>query len=161
MRPSRKRNSKRRNAVLLNHESSQDRKIFDLGTNIFIENLDPDVDEKIVYDTFSTIGVIAYNPKPQPVVIFANQAGLNMLETMLVSLQDIALEKIFDESGRRALCSDFAKLMQQGFACLPSGICLSTMGRHVTYEQVVSWKVFAASKTTTIIIGQISKIAHF
>ncbi|WZZ21067.1 hypothetical protein YC2023_122454 [Brassica napus] len=75
-----------------------------------------------------------------------------MLETTLVSLQDIALENIFDESGRMALCSDFAKLMQQGFACLPSGTCLSTMGRHVTYEQVVSWKVLAASKTTTIII---------
>ncbi|KAH0867533.1 hypothetical protein HID58_074555 [Brassica napus] len=124
--------------------SSQDRKIFDLGTNIFIENLDPDVDEKIVYDTFSTIGVIAYNPKSPlrlglnsveiymesprchfvllfKVVIFANQAGLNMLETMLVSLQDIALEKIFDESGRRALCSDFAKLMQQESVCLQWG----------------------------------------
>ncbi|KAH0906396.1 hypothetical protein HID58_038223 [Brassica napus] len=121
---------------------SQDRKIFDLGTNIFIENLDPDVDEKIVYDTFSTIGVIAYNPKipvlgsklspgslkllplpsdlpklhPQPVVIFAN-----MLETTLVSLQDIALENIFDESGRMALCSDFAKLMQQEPVCLQWG----------------------------------------
>jgi len=45
--------------------------------------------------------------------MFANQAGLDMLETTLVALQDIALEKIFDESGRKALCSDFAKLMQQ------------------------------------------------
>uniref|UniRef100_A0A1J3CL55 Homeobox-leucine zipper protein REVOLUTA n=2 Tax=Noccaea caerulescens TaxID=107243 RepID=A0A1J3CL55_NOCCA len=84
--------------------------------------------------------------KPQPVFMFANQAGLDMLETTLVALQDITLEKIFDESGRKALCSDFAKLMQQGFACLPSGICLSTMGRHVTYEQAVAWKVFAASE---------------
>ena len=45
--------------------------------------------------------------------MFANQAGLDMLETTLVALQDITLEKIFDESGRKALCSDFAKLMQQ------------------------------------------------
>ncbi|KAG2251699.1 hypothetical protein Bca52824_081835 [Brassica carinata] len=37
---------------------------------------------------------------PQPVFMFANQAGLDMLETTLVALQDIALEKIFDESGR-------------------------------------------------------------
>ncbi|KAF2550678.1 hypothetical protein F2Q68_00034060 [Brassica cretica] len=44
-----------------------------------------------------------------------------MLETTLVSLQDIALEKIFDESGRRALCSDFAKLMQQESVCLQWG----------------------------------------
>ncbi|KFK27595.1 hypothetical protein AALP_AA8G404100 [Arabis alpina] len=84
--------------------------------------------------------------KPQPQFMFANQAGLDMLETTLVALQDITLEKIFDESGRKALCSDFAKLMQQGFACLPSGICLSTMGRHVAYEQAVAWKVFAASE---------------
>ncbi|CAG7898366.1 unnamed protein product [Brassica rapa] len=57
--------------------------------------------------------------------MFANQAGLDMLGTTLVPLQDIALEK--------------------GFACLPSGICLSTMGGHVTYEQVVAWKVFVVS----------------
>jgi homeobox-leucine zipper protein len=45
--------------------------------------------------------------------VFANQAGLDMLETTLVALQDITLDKIFDESGRKALCADFAKLMQQ------------------------------------------------
>lgn len=48
-----------------------------------------------------------------PVFIFANQAGLDMLETTLVALQDITLDKIFDESGRKALCTDFAKLMEQ------------------------------------------------
>lgn len=36
-----------------------------------------------------------------------------MLETTLVALQDITLDKMFDESGRKALCADFAKLMQQ------------------------------------------------
>ena len=48
-----------------------------------------------------------------PVFIFANQAGLDMLETTLVALQDITLDKIFDDSGRKALYSDFAKIMQQ------------------------------------------------
>lgn len=48
-----------------------------------------------------------------PVFLFANQAGLDMLETTLVALQDITLDKIFDESGRKALCADFPKLMQQ------------------------------------------------
>lgn len=48
-----------------------------------------------------------------PVFIFANQAGLDMLETTLVTLQDISLDKIFDESGRKMLCADFAKLMNQ------------------------------------------------
>ncbi|KAF8100452.1 hypothetical protein N665_0224s0035 [Sinapis alba] len=99
---------------------------------------------KLIWDHQDAI--LCCSLKPQPVFMFANQAGLDMLETTLVALQEITLEKIFDESGRKALCSDFAKLMQQGFACLPSGICLSTMGRHVTYEQAVAWKVFAASE---------------
>ncbi|CAH8288852.1 unnamed protein product [Eruca vesicaria subsp. sativa] len=36
-----------------------------------------------------------------------------------------------------------------------AGICLSTMGRHVAYEQAVAWKLFAAAhhlKTTTPMI---------
>ncbi|KAB5540675.1 hypothetical protein DKX38_013649 [Salix brachista] len=115
-----------------------------------------------------------------PVFTFANQAGLDMLETTLVALQDITLDKIFDESGRKALFTDFAKLMQQasftwkyvlfllivcltrvenywmyafkiakkGFACLPAGICMSTMERNVSYEQAVAWKVLAAEDNT-------------
>ena len=44
---------------------------------------------------------------------FANQAGLDMLETTLVALQDIMLDKILDEAGRKILCSEFSKIMQQ------------------------------------------------
>lgn len=53
-----------------------------------------------------------------PVFTFANQAGLDMLETTLVALQDITLEKILDDSSCKALFSEFAKIMQQvGFIC--------------------------------------------
>ncbi|OWM90942.1 hypothetical protein CDL15_Pgr019254 [Punica granatum] len=76
-----------------------------------------------------------------PVFTFANQAGLDMLETTLVALQDITLEKIFDENGRKTLCSEFPQIMQQGFMCLQGGICLSSMGRPVSYERAVAWKV--------------------
>ncbi|XP_010923678.1 homeobox-leucine zipper protein HOX32 [Elaeis guineensis] len=79
--------------------------------------------------------------KSSPVFTFANQAGLDMLETTLIALQDITLEKILDDSGRKVLCSEFTKMMQQGFAYLPAGICLSSMGRPVSYEQAVAWKV--------------------
>jgi len=34
-----------------------------VGANIFIGNLDPDVDEKLLYDTFSAFGVIISTPK--------------------------------------------------------------------------------------------------
>ncbi|ONK70691.1 uncharacterized protein A4U43_C04F520 [Asparagus officinalis] len=85
--------------------------------------------------------ILCCSLKMQPVFTFANQAGLDMLETTLVALQDITLEKIFDEPGRAALCSDFSKLMEQGYSYLPGGVCLSGMGRSVSYEQAVAWKV--------------------
>ncbi|KAL0290324.1 UNVERIFIED_CONTAM: Homeobox-leucine zipper protein ATHB-14 [Sesamum calycinum] len=75
------------------------------------------------------------------VFTFANQAGLDMMETTLVALQDIMLEKILDEGGRKILLSEFSKIMQQGFAYLPAGVCVSSMGRPVSYEQAVAWKV--------------------
>uniref|UniRef100_A0A7N1A2J1 Uncharacterized protein n=1 Tax=Kalanchoe fedtschenkoi TaxID=63787 RepID=A0A7N1A2J1_KALFE len=92
--------------------------------------------------------ILCCSIKATPVLIFANQAGLDMLETTLAALQDVSLDKIFDESGRKALCSDFAKIMQQGFAYLPAGICVSTMGRDVSYSQSVAWKVLAGDDQT-------------
>ncbi|KAL6542691.1 Homeobox-leucine zipper protein ATHB-14 [Orobanche hederae] len=75
------------------------------------------------------------------VLTFANQAGLDMMETTLVALQDIMLEKILDDAGRKILLSEFSKIMQQGFAYLPAGVCVSSMGRPVSYEQAIVWKV--------------------
>lgn len=86
--------------------------------------------------------------KALPVFTFGNQAGLDMLETTLVALQDITLEKIFDDNGRKNLCSEFPQIMQQGFACLQGGICLSSMGRPVSYERAVAWKVLNEEENT-------------
>lgn len=47
-----------------------------------------------------------------PVFTFANQAGMDMLETTFVALQDITLDKIFDENGRNTLCNEFPQIMQ-------------------------------------------------
>ncbi|XP_058094461.1 homeobox-leucine zipper protein REVOLUTA-like isoform X2 [Magnolia sinica] len=91
--------------------------------------------------------ILCCSLKSPPVFTFANQAGLDMLETTLLALQDIALDKIFDESGQKALCSEFAKIMQQGYTYLPVGLCLSTMGRHVSYDQAVAWKVIGEDST--------------
>ncbi|KAL0418207.1 UNVERIFIED_CONTAM: Homeobox-leucine zipper protein REVOLUTA [Sesamum radiatum] len=92
--------------------------------------------------------ILCCSLKALPVFIFANQAGLDMLETTLVALQDITIDKIFDDSGRKALFSEFAKIMEQGFAYLPGGICMSTMGRHISFEQAIVWKVFAAEENS-------------
>ncbi|KAJ0436619.1 putative transcription factor & lipid binding HD-SAD family [Helianthus annuus] len=79
--------------------------------------------------------------KASPIFSFANQAGLDMLETTLGALEEIGLEKILDEHGRRSFCTEFPHIMQQGFACLERGMCLSSMGRPVSYERAVAWKV--------------------
>ncbi|RAL38003.1 hypothetical protein DM860_000697 [Cuscuta australis] len=79
--------------------------------------------------------------KALPVFTFANEAGLDMLETTLAALQDITLEKVFDDNGRKTLLSELPQIMQQGFSCLQSGICLSSMGRPVSFEKAVAWKV--------------------
>lgn len=35
----------------------------------------------------------------------------------------------------------------QGFAYLPGGVCVSSMGRPVSYEQAVAWKVLSDDDT--------------
>ncbi len=45
------------------NKSSQDRATQDVGANLFIGNLDPDVDETLLYTTFSAFGVVVGNPK--------------------------------------------------------------------------------------------------
>ncbi|KAK1370864.1 hypothetical protein POM88_036956 [Heracleum sosnowskyi] len=56
-------------------------------------------------------------------------------------LVDIILDKVLDEAGRKVLLSEFSKIMQQGFAYLPAGICVSSMGRPISYDQAIAWKV--------------------
>lgn len=45
------------------NKASQDKKTLDVGANLFIGNLDPEVDEKLLYDTFSAFGGITQTPK--------------------------------------------------------------------------------------------------
>lgn len=45
------------------NKASQDKNKAEVGANLFIGNLDPDVDEKLLYDTFSAFGVVITTPK--------------------------------------------------------------------------------------------------
>merc|ERR1712139_66091 len=45
------------------NKASRDKKTLDVGANLFVGNLDPDVDEKVLFDTFSAFGVIFDTPK--------------------------------------------------------------------------------------------------
>ena len=40
------------------NKASQDKRTQDVGANLFIGNLDPEVDEKMLYETFSNFGMI-------------------------------------------------------------------------------------------------------
>ena len=48
---------------LLFFKASAHQKNLDIGANLFIGNLDPEVDEKLLYDTFSAFGIILQVPK--------------------------------------------------------------------------------------------------
>lgn len=45
------------------NKATQDKKTLDIGANLFIGNLSPEVDEKMLYDTFSAFGGIVSTPK--------------------------------------------------------------------------------------------------
>lgn len=85
--------------------------------------------------------IICCSLKSMSVFTFANQAGLDMLETTLIALQNVTLEKIFDNQGQKPLCTQLPHIMQQGFVCLEGGMCVSSMGRPVSYERAVAWNV--------------------
>lgn len=63
------------------NKASAHQKNLDVGANIFIGNLDPEVDEKLLYDTFSAFGVILTTPKVyMTALVNIHLRGLNILE---------------------------------------------------------------------------------
>ena len=55
-------------------KSQQDGKPMDVGANLFIGNLAPEVDEKTLYDTFSAFGGIVSAPRVRPHQLLARRA---------------------------------------------------------------------------------------
>ena len=45
------------------NKATTDKKELDIGANLFIGNLDAEVDEKMLYDTFISFGRIVQTPK--------------------------------------------------------------------------------------------------
>ncbi|KAH9301726.1 hypothetical protein KI387_013309, partial [Taxus chinensis] len=82
-----------------------------------------------------------------PEFIFANEAGLDMLETTSGCLQDLQWDQTLDESDKEDIYSDITKVMQQGFAYLTSGIRLSSMGRPVAYERALGWNILDGNES--------------
>ncbi|GAA0150075.1 homeodomain transcription factor [Lithospermum erythrorhizon] len=93
--------------------------------------------------------ILCFSLELLPRFKFANQAGLNMLETTFVALQDITLDKIMSYTTLKSLNSEFSVILNQGFAYLPGGICVSTTGRQASYDQAIAWKVIAGDDINT------------
>ncbi|XP_008787309.2 splicing factor 3B subunit 4-like [Phoenix dactylifera] len=76
------------------NKASQDKKSLDVGANLFIGNLDPDVDEKLLYDTFSAFGVIVTNPKIMRDPETGNSRGFGFISYDSFESSDAAIESM-------------------------------------------------------------------
>uniref|UniRef100_A0A1D1XVK7 Splicing factor 3B subunit 4 n=1 Tax=Anthurium amnicola TaxID=1678845 RepID=A0A1D1XVK7_9ARAE len=74
------------------NKASQDKKSLDVGANLFVGNLDPDVDEKLLYDTFSAFGVIVTNPKIMRDPDTGNSRGFGFISYDSFEASDAAIE---------------------------------------------------------------------
>lgn len=51
-------------------QASSDKKQLDVGANLFVGNLDENVDERLLYDTFSAFGMMATTAKVRAVFFY-------------------------------------------------------------------------------------------
>lgn len=74
------------------NKASAHQKNLDIGANIFIGNLDPEVDEKLLYDTFSAFGVILQTPKIMRDPDTGNSKGYAFINFASFEASDAAIE---------------------------------------------------------------------
>ncbi|KAE8099056.1 hypothetical protein FH972_017067 [Carpinus fangiana] len=75
-------------------KASQDKKVLDVVANLFIGNLDPDVDEKLLYDTFSAFGVIVTDPEILRDPESGNSHGFGFISYDSFKASDAAIESM-------------------------------------------------------------------
>lgn len=74
------------------NKASAHQKNLDVGANLFIGNLDPEVDEKLLYDTFSAFGVILQPPKIMRDPDTGNSKGFAFVNFASFEASDNAIE---------------------------------------------------------------------
>lgn len=74
------------------NKASSDRRTADVGANLFIGNLDEEVDEKLLHDTFSAFGVILSNPKIMRDPESGNSKGFGFISYDSFDASDAAIE---------------------------------------------------------------------
>ena len=89
------------------NKASAHQKNLDVGANIFIGNLDPEVDEKLLYDTFSAFGVILTTPKIQRDPETGNSKGFAFINYASFEAADAAIEAM----NGQYLCNRYEKFI--------------------------------------------------
>ena len=74
------------------NKTAQDKQTQDVGANLFIGNLDPELDEKLLYDTFSAFGVIVGTPKVMRDPDTGNSRGFGFVSYDSFEAADAAIE---------------------------------------------------------------------
>ncbi|XP_014260224.1 splicing factor 3B subunit 4 isoform X1 [Cimex lectularius] len=74
------------------NKASAHQKNLDVGANVFIGNLDPEVDEKLLYDTFSAFGVILQTPKIMRDPDTGNSKGFAFINYASFDASDAAID---------------------------------------------------------------------
>jgi splicing factor 3B subunit 4 len=74
------------------NKASSTQKNLDVGANLFIGNLDPEIDEKLLYDTFSAFGVILQIPKIMRDPSSGNSKGFAFINYANFEASDAAID---------------------------------------------------------------------
>lgn len=74
------------------NKASSNTRTQDVGANLFIGNLDPEVDEKLLYDTFSAFGVILQPPKIMRDQDTGNSKGFAFVNYASFEASDAAMD---------------------------------------------------------------------
>ncbi|XP_026479025.1 LOW QUALITY PROTEIN: splicing factor 3B subunit 4-like [Ctenocephalides felis] len=74
------------------NKASAHQKNLDVGANVFIGNLDTEVDEKLLYDTFSAFGVILQTPKIMRDPDTGNSKGFAFINFASFDASDAAID---------------------------------------------------------------------
>uniref|UniRef100_A0A915DCE8 Splicing factor 3B subunit 4 n=1 Tax=Ditylenchus dipsaci TaxID=166011 RepID=A0A915DCE8_9BILA len=74
------------------NKASANEKNMDVGANLFVGNLDAEVDEKLLFDTFSAFGVILQVPKIMRDTDTGNSKGFAFINFASFEASDLALE---------------------------------------------------------------------
>lgn len=85
------------NKPLKVNKAASDRRETDVGANLFIGNLDPSVDEKLLYDTFSAFGLIIGTPKVMRDADTGQSKGFGFVSFDCFEASDAAIDTMHNQ----------------------------------------------------------------